>query len=333
MATETRILRPFRTPQIAEEVLQRSVVHVSDSVIPSDGRATLNYDEYLHAPVRLQLGGPDGISSNEISSICDEVRELGASPEGTLLAINLYSSFLKISEYVVVQPLSKFEELPGIIDLAVPGNRPRAMRTPFSGCRIELSLLLGEELPPAAGRPWRKGTWLTRNRYNVSCELEFAGFTPMPMNKDKKHELGLLPNATRYVVLPLGINPMTDIASPEVLELWVDEELLAAIAAQPKSTISSALQRQLFVDAFSAVSVAVKSEPEFNDLQWSDTADTLLGSMIRGLVGRGTNSSTAEQTQKCQELLRMIRDDHPRFMALVEHHAGLTAAYSKALQD
>ena len=93
MATETRILRPFRTPQLADDVLQRSVIHVSDSVVTSDGRATLSYDEYLHSPVRLQLGGPDGISSDEISSICDEVEELGASPDGTLLAINLYSGF------------------------------------------------------------------------------------------------------------------------------------------------------------------------------------------------------------------------------------------------
>ena len=333
MATETRILRPFRTPQLADDVLQRSVIHVSDSVVTSDGRATLSYDEYLHSPVRLQLGGPDGISSDEISSICDEVEELGASPDGTLLAINLYSSFLKISEYPVVQPLSELNELPGVIDLAVPGNRPRAMRTPFSGCRIELSLVLGEELPAMAGRPWRKGTWLTRHRYFLSCELEYAGFTPMPMNKEKKLELGVSASATRYVTLPLGFNPMTDAASPDVLELWVDEELLAEIASQPKSPISSALQRQLFVDAFSAVTVAVKSDPDFDHLQWSDTADTLLGSMIRGLVGRGTHLSATDQTQKCQEMLRMIRDDHSRFVALVEHHAGLTAAYSKALQE
>ena len=38
MATETRILRPFRTPQLADDVLQRSVIHVSDSVVTSDGR-------------------------------------------------------------------------------------------------------------------------------------------------------------------------------------------------------------------------------------------------------------------------------------------------------
>jgi len=333
MATETRVLRPFPTPSALGDLFKSTVLKVGDSVLAPSGRATLDHDAYLHSSVRLHLGGEGGLSEDDLSEIFDGVEELGVNPDHAEFAVNLYSGFLKISEYVVRHPVSRLGDLASVVDIAVPGARPHALRTPYSGCRIEASILLGRSGEKRPGRPWRKGTWLARSQFFISCDLEFAGFTPRPMDAAQKELLGLPAKATRYVTLPPGLDPVREDASPDVLEMWVDSDLLAAISAQPKSTLSMALQRQLFIDAFAAITNVARSDSGLQDVQWAEIEDTLLGRLIRGLAGRGKKGSEGSDAVRFQNLLNLLRSDHAKFMATVEDHAGITLSLIKALQD
>lgn len=333
MATETRVLRPFPTPSALEDFFKSTVLEVGDFMLAPSGRATLDHDSYLHSTVRLHLGGRTGMSGDNLEDICAGLEEIGVNPDHAEFAVNLYSGFLKISEYVLRHPVSRLLDVGNVVDIAVPGSRPHALRTPYSGCRVEASVLLGVTGERRPGRPWRKGTWLARSRYFVSCDLEFAGFTPRPMDAAQKEALGLPSNATRYVTLPAGLDPVREDASPDVLEMWVDSDLLAAISAQPKSGISMALQRQLFVDAFAAITHVARSDSGLQDVQWAEIEGTLLGRLIRGLAGRDKRGSEGNEALRSQHLLNVLRVDHAKFMATVEDHAGVTNSLIKALQD
>ena len=333
MATETRVLRPFATPLKVEQLVRSAALKVGDTVLQPDGRATLDYDAYLNLPVSLSLGDSGGLTEDELDGVLESLAEIGLTPDMVLGTVSLHSSFLKISEYVAVFPISELRDLPGDIEIASAGKRPSALRTPYSGCRVETAVLLGSAREPVVGQPWRKGTWLARSRFHLSCELEYAGFTPRPMDADQKATLGVSAKAARYVTLPAGVDPLRDEVAPDVLELWVDADLLGAIAAQPKSMLSVALQRQLFVDAFNAVTSIARADPSIDDLQWSDIEDSLLGRLIRGLVGSKRGESVDDSRERGQQLLTMMRSDQAQFSSIVEDHAGVTAAFMKALQD
>ena len=333
MATETRVLRPFTTPLEVEQLVGSAALKVGDTVLQPDGRATLDYDAYLHVPVSLSFGDAGGLTDDELDELMESLSAVGLTPDMVLVTVSLYSSFLKISEYVAVFPISELRDLPGDIEIASAGNRPSALRTPHSGCRVETAVLLGSAREPTIGQPWRKGTWLARSRFHLSCELEYSGFTPRPMDADQKAVLGVSAKAARYVTLPAGVDPLRDEVAPDVLELWVDADLLGAIAAQPKSALSVALQRQLFVDAFNAVTSIARADPSIDDLQWSDIEDSLLGRLIRGLVGTKRAESVDASRELGQQLLTTMRSDQAQFSSIIEDHAGVTGAFMKALQD
>jgi hypothetical protein len=81
------------------------------------------------------------------------------------------------------------------------------------------------------------------------------------------------------------------------------------------------------------VTSIARADPSIDDLQWSDIEDSLLGRLIRGLVGSKRGESVDDSRERGQQLLTMMRSDQAQFSSIVEDHAGVTAAFMKALQD
>lgn len=331
MATESRTLRPYKSLDELDTLLSEVTLEALGETIESGGRLTLDFNEYLTTPIRLRLGA-DGLAGNLVESALTALKSVGLDPETVLFTVNLYSGFLKISEYLLRIPIT---QLPGVgesVEIASAKFRPAAMQTPHSGCRIEVAVVLGESREPVLLQPWRKGAWLCRNRFHVSCDVEFAGFTPKPMDLEQKAALGLPAGATRYVTLAVGVDPLDAEARPDDLELWVDAELLGIVAAQPRSAFSVAFQRQLFVDAVGAIARSALDDAHFADVDWTEIEDSFVGRIIRGIAGHGRGALTDEGRQRCSQILQTIRDDHARFMTHVEQHAQLTSSYVKAMQ-
>jgi hypothetical protein len=189
---------------------------------------------------------------------------------------------------------------------------------------VEVAVVLMNQKASTVGRAWRKGTWLSRADFGISCDAEFSGFTPRPMNAEKKSELRLPANATRYITLPIGIDPLADESSPDLVEMWVDADLLATLSSRDKSKVSTAIQKQLFVDAFDCVISEVRARPDFEDKTWTDVSDTMFGKMIRAIAGRSKGDQDEMVRARCEGLFTILREDRSRFMAHVEAFADLT---------
>lgn len=333
MTSETRVLRPFESVSALEEFIGSITLDVGGEEVEPDARITLDESLYRHVSVAVRLPHRGRGLTEALIAIDEGLMGIGLDGDQVLFVVNLYSSFLKISEYVHRSRLSDLMSEDGLISLTDEGPRPTPLRTAHSGCRVEVAAVLATQLEPQVGRPWRRGTWLARSRFTISCDVDYAGFTARPMDLEQKATLGLPQGATRYVALPDDVDPIGDTVTPDVVELWVDAELLATMSARPTAPVSAALQRQLFCDVFSVVTTAARTRAEFDDLSWSDVSSSLLGLLIRGLVGREKNDDERKRDERCAELLNLLKDDHGRFLSYVEDRAGTTAAFTRALGD
>lgn len=333
MSATTRELRPFGDFEALDTFVHAVRLRVGETAIGRDDRIVLEEDQYRRLPVAVVFPyEPSGLRET-LEDMQKELRERDLDLSDLVLAVNLFSSYLKISEFPHVFPLSELAERGPELDLTPDGDRPKALRAARSGCRIEVSVLLAQEKKPGVGRPWRKGTWLSRSTFGLSCDVEFSGFTPRPLDAEAKATLRLPEATTRYVTLPAGVDPLVDESSPDLVEMWVDADLLATLSSRDKSKVSTALQKQLFVDAFHCVMSEVRGRPDFEDRTWADVSDTMFGKMIRAIAGRSKNDGQDDVRLRCEVLMDVLRDDLGRFMAHVEAFADLTNSLIESLGE
>jgi len=333
MSVTTRELRPFGSLASVENLIEGIVLVVDQKTVEADGRLTLTEDEYRKVPVSVRLPFSGEALQLTLADIGEELQQISLDLDDLLLIVNVYSGFLKISEYPHILPLSQLLQTGGELPLSTDESRPKALRAARSGCRIDVAVVLGNEKPARIGQPWRKGTWLARATFHLACDSEFRGFTPRPMDLEMKVRLGVPPTATRYITLPDGIDPVHDEGTPELIEMWVDSELLANLSSRDGSAVSIAIQQQLFIDAFSAVTAMALSQGDFLDRSWHDISDTVLGGMIRAIAGKGKKESVEAANRRCESLLSVLKSDHSQFMTYVEAYAGCTSIFLKSLGE
>lgn len=333
MSSATRELRPFGDFEVMDQLVHSVHLRIGDTLVGRGDRIVLEEDEYRRLPVAIVFPDDSSCLSETLEDIRTELRNRNLDLSDLVLVVNLFSSYLKISEFPFIFPLSELAGRGPVLELTPEGRRPKALRAARSGCRVEVAVLLAVEKEPAVGRPWRKGTWLSRSDFGMSCELEFSGFTPRPMDAEAKVAMKLPEAATRYIALPAGVDPLVDDSSPDLIEMWVDADLLATLSSRDKSKASTAIQKQLFVDAFDCVMSEVRTRPDFADKTWTDVSDTMFGKMIRAIAGRSKNDSDAEVRARCESLMSILRDDRGRFMAFVEAFADLTNAMIESLGE
>lgn len=332
MNTETREIRPFSAFKELDRLVHGLHLQVGERTIGNGNRLVLDEEEYRRLPVKVTLPDVDRLKQH-IKAIENELASRELTIGDVVLSVNLSSSFLKISEFTHVVPLV---DLPGQGDellLTPDGQRPNALRTSRSGCGIEVAALLSRQKVAEIGRPWRKGTWLSRATFTLACEAEFGGFVPRPMDASTKADLRLPAGATRYIVVPPGVDPLVDEVTPDVVEMWVDADLLANLSARDKSPSSVAFQKQLFVDAFTGVMFEVRARSDFAERTWTDVVDSMFGKMIAAIAGRTSTDNDEKFNQRCADLMNLLKDDLARFVAHVESFADLTPSVLKNLGD
>lgn len=333
MTSTVRELRPFGDFEVMDDLMHAVRLRVGDTVIGRDERVVLEAEAYRRVPVSCVFPYESDGLRETLEDVQSELRDRDLDLEDVVLVVNLFSSFLKISDFPYMFPLSELAARGPVLHLCQDGQRPRALRAARSGCRVEVAVVLANQKIPTVGRPWRKGTWLSRVDFGISCDAEFSGFTPRPMDAERKIELRLPANATRYISVPVGIDPLADESSPDLVEMWVDAELLATLSSRDKSKVSTAIQKQLFVDAFECVMSEVRARPDFEDKTWTDVSDTMFGKMIRAIAGRSRGDQDELIRARCEGLLTILREDRGRFMAHVEAFADLTDSLIKSLGE
>lgn len=328
MSTEHRDVRPFASIPALDHLLRHAVLRYGMEEVEAGGRVILEEDVFLRAPARLVLAKDTDDVAKAVENSLAALSALDLSVDDLSFAIVISSSYLKNTEFRARVPLRELADLGPVIELSSE-PRPAPFRSPRAGCTVEALVYLSTARSNLPLRPWRFGTWLARAEFEVVTEHVFTGFTPKPLTPKIKQDLGLPPKAMRYITLG-GASPLEEDVSEDSVEVWFDADLLAKMSAMPRSKASVALQRQLFVDAITAVVSAARVEDGFMNVAWPDVKDTLLGRVVQAVAPSSGNEDV--RNAACANYLQMIKDDAAKFLAFAEEAAGLVAAHDAELE-
>ena len=212
--------------------------------------------------------------------------------------------------------------MPDHVPLSYP-ERPRALRAPHGGADLRVYFCLNKHLHPRPLSPWRKGTWLGQQEYRVRSDLSGSGFVPIRMTDDDREHLGIPKDTARFVTLddgdPFDIDPPTDI-----VKLYVDGDLLDRLAVATSTPVGKHIQRQLFLDATSAIVFAAHrrfaEDPGLGTQHVDDFRGSLVHKLTEVVASKGMDSASRDQRQT--EFCR-LRDTPTAFLAQIEAKTGM----------
>jgi hypothetical protein len=310
-------------------------LHVGNRVFDEGARVLLEPDVYLRVGVELVLAK----SSKELVQFIEALQsdpamyELGIGVDDLEFVVYLTSPFLKIVDIVLRVPLRNLIELgPSVVVSGDP--RHDALQSPNAGCEVIAMICLGVSKPKAALKPWRRGTWLSVTTFAIGTERSLSSFSPRPLSPAKKTELRLPQSTARYI--RIVSSPLDVATTEEDVEMWIDSGLLARMSSMPKSKGSMALQRQLFVDAVSAiVSAAHRSDydndmPELATVIWPDIEKSLLGRVIAALAPGDRDEVKRDSIRA--DYLELMKRDPSCFIAYAEDHCGIGASFTELME-
>lgn len=329
MSTEQRDVRPFASVPELDDLFKSAVLRYGIVEIEAGGRAIVDEDAFVRAPVELVLAHDVGSVAEALKNSRDSLAELDLTLDELSFVVAISSSYLKNVEFRSQIALSAFGDAGELIKLS-SDPRPAPFRSPHAGCTVEVLVYLSTPRDKAPLRPWRFGTWLARSVFEVMTEQQFTGFTPKPLTAQVKRDLGLSPKAMRYITLG-DASPLSEDITEDSVEVWFDADLLAKASAISTGKASMAMQRQLFVDGVTAVVHAARVDPDLATAGWTDVKNTLLGRVV--LAVAPTSGTEEVRNAACASYLQMIKTDAAQFLSFAEEAAGLVAAHDLAMES
>ncbi len=323
MSREVRTVRPFQIRDSLDRVLESAVLRFGADECLAGSRIQFDdVDDYRRR--RAELAWHQEGFDYFKTSVSDAVEEIGIDPGALALLVTAATGYLKITEVVFRHPLSDLDNLSAIVNLSDP--RPKALRTGFHGAKVVAYLLLTEDIDPQPLRPWRKGTWLARAVFRLVSTSPTSLFRPTPLDQAQRDRLGLPQGVVRY--LDLGdYEPQLSYDDSIPPSFYVDEDLLASLAARPNSSLSRFFQVQLVQDFIWGVLRSPAIQENFNDLEWEDLEDTLLGKILNLIAG--SNASD----ERRNELIKMSKTSPEKILALAEDAIGLRKEILAAFKE
>jgi hypothetical protein len=325
--SEFRTLRPYENVDAVQELMEQLVlVYGEREPIISGATRFIEEGAYVNAIPELRwllLSEEDGAKPEQ--EIWDSFhRRLKASVEKTgietddaLVIITASTSYLKIAETIWSGTLQEFRSASkngDQIGLKLDGDpRPGPFQTPKGGCRVEVSVILAKQLHKASGKPWRKGTWLGRAKFDVRTEKGEIGFTPKPMDDALREKLGLPRGTLRYVEMPSTLDPSEGAVE---ITAYVDVDLLNDLQNNPRLDGALAFQYQIALDV-TRVLVA-KANRELAVLKVSspsEIADSLCARLIEAAARTGRGDRDREREAL---FFNYIKNEPDRYLAYEE---------------
>jgi len=314
VSKERRIVRPYRGVDAIQPAISRIGLEIGQRRIESGGLTTLTTQDYLTLPVSLILA-KDGDGRDALASSLEAALHDGDLPADRVeLIVTLHTPRLKQTDIAWRCKVADLSEATPRITLAAGENRPRALRAPTGGCNARLHLVLNGSLERQALRPWRKGTWLARAQYKIRTNLNEIGFTPLPLTDAVREQYGLPAETLRFASID---EPLSPAGGPESIVLYIDEDVLAELANNPRSGAAKALQIELFLTAMSAALTrsSLQLNSDQSHLTFDDIEGSVLGQVIDLLVG-GAKGSQRSDLQ--QHFFRRTKRDPALLLAHLE---------------
>ncbi|MFZ9042916.1 MAG: hypothetical protein ACO225_14690 [Ilumatobacteraceae bacterium] len=317
MSSETRTIRPYQGVEHFQGVLDGSFLRVGDHRFDGGSRSSLTLDEYLNHPVTLVLAEDDHGAHELQGRIAEGLGDLSLATSDVELVVLAASPRLKMVDVVYAQRLDAIAEVPPKVSF--PRPRPRAMQGPVGGCDVRAYFCLARQFPPRPLHPWRKGTWLGKQEFQLRTEAGSVGFLPVKLTDALRVDLGLDPNVTKFASVDAEVSVFdTDVPSDAVI-VYIDEVLLDRLSVASGTAVGKQLQRQVFLDAAWAIAVRARSEAFDDPALAAASVDEFAGSLVHGLVAvvagrRGDSASVRSRDDRYRDLL----DDPAKFLSNLE---------------
>jgi hypothetical protein len=363
MAYEKRQLRPFDSMDDTQRLLNQklrvqsppipegfqpnlgalgvSLVGVtSGSIAAPGGTLVLDRQEYMSKAIGLYFGVHDDDWNEITRAVRDDLDKIfgrNSSPPVNLV-VTLSNSRLRFVEKVIDIPYGEWMSQSWRSRIApayADKRRPRPLRMPDDGCTITVQFLLAQDLPEKqrmSGRPWRKGSWLTRHEIKVSS-ARGSGLAPRPLTDAHRKRLQLGPLTTSFVdfrTYPChGICTATDLS--DFLSVYIDEQLLLETleldaTGDHKRPGSGPLLTRLVLDVLRALVMAYSHDDELDD--FDPTLEDHQRTYLYSLLSQINDANLAS----IEEALQILRDAPMRFIALLEHTLATATSDRRLLQ-
>lgn len=316
MSSEKRVIRPYKDISLFQELLDRWSLRIGPQEAMGGQNLTVPSASFRADPVIIRTAADAEAAADAVGQLREAASALGLQPAQLEVVVLASNPYLRIVDVVHRRSLADDASLPEALTLKA-ADGVRALRTPSGGCDITAYICLADELEPAPLRPHRRGTWLGRVQFNLRTELGELGFTPRPLTPEVRSRHGLDQDAVRLVVVDDEslLGDQTD----DIVELYVDEELLGHLSMAADSPASRALQRQLFVDVVVAIVLATQRVADFDQRSIAELDDTVVGRLVDVLTGRKAKNESDELYQQRRETQLAVLKKHPEvFIANLE---------------
>lgn len=315
MSTTIRTLRPFSGLDGFAAIFDHAKLIVDDQEIEAGRGVQLDPAAFLRCSVALTF--PVGNGDSFATHVDSAAAQAGIPTSALGLMVIAKSRRMKLAEIVHRIPYAHFDRVDSKLVIAAPTSRPSSLQTPFSGATIESYLTLFEPIEHEPLRPWRLGTWLARADFKLDTTLGSIGFKPLRLTAEVRDRLGLPPDALRFA--EIDADEIFTPGSDEPVQLWVDEELLSNLATFPRTPGSSSLQRQLFLDAMTALALTATRHEDIGTVDAAELDDTLVGGLLDWIADLGPNTERDDRVDARQRWLEELRTNPLRIIAIVEN--------------
>ena len=329
MSSEMRVVRPFRGLDGFQKFLDGVELHVDGNVMEAGSGLTISRGAVTTSAVEIQLAPSDEALEKGVDELRSALEASGLPAESVELVAVSSTPRLRLVHVDRLLMLDRLEELPLAIKIAGTADRPQPLLAPWGGYRIDVLAVLTNDLDEMPLRPWRKGTWLGRARFQVSSQSGDHGFPTLPLTKEKRVEFHLSDDVLRYVHVAEDL--LDQDQGGEAVELYVDETLLAHLSMSPNSDAARSFQAQLFLDTMTAVLYSASRMLSQEPRTFDDIKDTLVGRVLEGIAPPKDKGASAEQyATVLDQQVDQLRDRPALVVASVEAGIGKFREYLKS---
>lgn len=315
MSKESREVRPYKGVSSFQGALEAVRVTAGADRLEPGGRATLSGKDFQAVPVRIEFGEDEAQAAELISSLGKACAEADLTAHQVDLVVLAATRRLKRREIMFQRTLSELEPAEFAVMLASQSDRPIALQAPVGGCQVHVFLVLNQPLPRKPLRPSRKGTWLARCDFVLATDRTEVGFVPSELTDEVRRVYGLGADATRLVLCESPLDPASGL---EDLAVYVDTQVLAELAANPRSAPSRLYQIELFLHAMHVVLMQAASELSDGLTRSLEDID---GSIVHKVIERACRDSAAPEAEM-QTMFRYVSTKPSMAIAKLEESVG-----------
>lgn len=339
MSRERRTLEPYTVDLSLKSALREVTVWLDGECCAAGSSLSIDDGSFGRREALLTWASEEAFDEFK-SRLTNGAYATGIHPQWMRLVVVARTGSLKVAEKLIDIGLDDLDNLPRTarLDRHPPEGRWSVFRMGHHGAIVDAYVALSPDWAPHSPverrLPKRSATWLARATFRLDARHAAALFHPRALDDAKREELGLPSGTVRYIDLR-GQDLLQPIEGTPDVDVWVDEEVLAAVSASHTSAAAVLFQRQLMLDFVGSVvfeysRTVQAAAPAAVD----DSDDDFRASLIGKVVDLVLRSDTALEDDKERRvrLLRQCQSSPAKVVARAEDALGLREGTGKALR-